>query len=298
MTMIYEIQHLTARRRSPYPSARSLSPSALAPSGRCFSYSCDIGAPRPTRSRVTYDRQQVSWLAGYRLRPPSQRFFGLQWYLWPSAIRLQLRGQPRICTRICAHRIPLVSPCGHYQSQSWHPIVLRVNGLIDLTRPGASDGRILPTRWQETLLQIDSAAMDEATRRAARESHRPAGPFIALGLFARNRIGCRKPPGFDKSLARGWQGRACVAWLIRMRPDVPEQNADMAGRNRRAGVRAGRSPGRLHGASSRVPDVVADDAITATMRGLLQHPSRRVSSSGPRESASRQRCEHRELSPH
>ena len=53
MTMIYEIQHLTARRRSPYPSARSLSPSALAPSGRCFSYSCDIGAPRPTRSRMT-----------------------------------------------------------------------------------------------------------------------------------------------------------------------------------------------------------------------------------------------------
>ena len=53
MTMIYEIQHLTARRRSPYPSARLLSHSALAPSGRCTSYSCDIGAPRPTRSRVT-----------------------------------------------------------------------------------------------------------------------------------------------------------------------------------------------------------------------------------------------------
>ena len=139
MTMIYEIQHLTARRRSPYPSVRSLSPSALAPSGRCFSYSCDIGAPRPTRSRVTYDRQQVSWLAGYRLRPPSQRFFDLQWYLWPLAIRLQLRGQPRICTRTCAHRIPLVSPCGHYQSQSWHPIVSRVNGQIVLSRERLTD---------------------------------------------------------------------------------------------------------------------------------------------------------------
>ena len=159
MTMIYEIQHLTARRRSPYPSARSLSPSALAPSGRCFSYSCDIGAPRPTRSRVTYDRQQVSWLAGYRLRPPSQRFFGLQWYLWPSAIRLQLRGQPRICTRICAHRIPLVSPFGHYQSQTWHLIVLRVNcrigfhtGLPPLLgnehrqlRRGHTDDRLMPS---------------------------------------------------------------------------------------------------------------------------------------------------------
>src|SRR4030095_16632629 len=52
-TMIYEIQHLTARRRSPYPSARLPSHSALAPSGRCTGYSCDIGAPRPTRSRMT-----------------------------------------------------------------------------------------------------------------------------------------------------------------------------------------------------------------------------------------------------
>jgi hypothetical protein len=30
------------------------------------------GAPRPTRSRVTHDRQQVSWLAGRCLEPPSQ----------------------------------------------------------------------------------------------------------------------------------------------------------------------------------------------------------------------------------
>jgi hypothetical protein len=53
MTIVYEIQHLTARRRSPYPSARLPPHSALAPGGRCFSYSCDIGAPRPTRSRTT-----------------------------------------------------------------------------------------------------------------------------------------------------------------------------------------------------------------------------------------------------
>ena len=124
MTMIYEIRHLTARRRSPYPSARSLSPSALAPSGRCFSYSCDIGAPRPTRSRVTYDRQQVSWLAGYRLRPPS-RDFSVSSGIYGRWLSAYSWGQPRICTRTCAHRIPLVSPCGHYQSQSWHPIGLK-----------------------------------------------------------------------------------------------------------------------------------------------------------------------------
>jgi len=74
-----------------------------------------------------HDRQQVSWLAGYRLGPPSQKPESFQWHLWSSAIRLQLRGQPRICTPICAHRIPLVSPFGHYRSQTWHRIVLRVN---------------------------------------------------------------------------------------------------------------------------------------------------------------------------
>ena len=43
-----------------------------------------------------------------------------QWYLWPSAIRLQLRGQPRNGLRKQAHRIPLDIPCGHYRSQPCH----------------------------------------------------------------------------------------------------------------------------------------------------------------------------------
>ena len=106
-----------------------------------------------------HDRQQVSWLTGYRLGPPSQKSKDFQWYLWSSAIRLQLRGQPRICTRICAHRIPLVSPCGHYRSQTWHLIVLRVNCrngfhpgppcLIEnkhrQLRPGHTDDRLMPS---------------------------------------------------------------------------------------------------------------------------------------------------------
>jgi len=50
-----------------------------------------------------------------------------QWYLWSSAIRLQLRGQPRIDVLAHTHRIPLASPCGHYRSQTWHLMVLRVN---------------------------------------------------------------------------------------------------------------------------------------------------------------------------
>ena len=52
-TIVLEIEHDTAQRRTHYPSARLPSQSALAPSGRCTSYSCDIGAPRPTRSRMT-----------------------------------------------------------------------------------------------------------------------------------------------------------------------------------------------------------------------------------------------------
>jgi hypothetical protein len=68
------------------------------------------------------DRQQVSWLAGCRFRPPSQKPVGPQWCYWSSAIRLQLRGQPRTCLSQQTHRIPLVSPFEHYQSQAWHRI--------------------------------------------------------------------------------------------------------------------------------------------------------------------------------
>jgi hypothetical protein len=53
MAMTAEIGHATARRRSTYPSARLPLHSAFAPSGRRTGYSCGIGAPRPTRSRVT-----------------------------------------------------------------------------------------------------------------------------------------------------------------------------------------------------------------------------------------------------
>jgi hypothetical protein len=47
--------------------------SALRPKcGRSTQLSQRTGAPRPTRSRMTHDWQQVSWLAGRCLRPPSQ----------------------------------------------------------------------------------------------------------------------------------------------------------------------------------------------------------------------------------
>lgn len=53
MAMTAEIRHATARRRTTYLSARLPLHSAFATSGRRTSYSCGIGAPRPTRSRVT-----------------------------------------------------------------------------------------------------------------------------------------------------------------------------------------------------------------------------------------------------
>jgi hypothetical protein len=112
MAMIYEIRQITARRRSPYPSARLLLSSALAPSGRYTSYSCDIGAPRPTRSRVTMTGSRFPGSRVIASDHLPRDLVHLQWYLWSSAIRLQLRGQPRICVLARTHRIPLASPCG------------------------------------------------------------------------------------------------------------------------------------------------------------------------------------------
>ena len=134
MAMTPEIRHATARRRSTYPSARLPLHSAFAPSGRRTGYSCDIGAPRPTRSRVT---MTGSRFPGSRVNASDHLPRDLvhpQWHLWSSAIRLQLRGQPRICTLICADRIPLVSPRGHHRSQTWHLTLLRVNRRISFHR--------------------------------------------------------------------------------------------------------------------------------------------------------------------
>ena len=126
-TMIAGNRQFTARRRNTTPSARLPVHSALAQSGRHTSYSCDAGAPRPTRSRMTMTGSRFpgsrvvasDHLPGNLVHP--------QWYLWSSAIRLQLRGQPRIDVLAHTHRIPLASPCGHYRSQTWHLMVLRVN---------------------------------------------------------------------------------------------------------------------------------------------------------------------------
>ena len=71
--------------------------SCLRPYGRCNKLLSPHRSTPPDAFARDHDWQQVSWLAGRRLGPPSQRFVGLQWYLWSSANRLQLRGQPRIC---------------------------------------------------------------------------------------------------------------------------------------------------------------------------------------------------------
>ena len=105
--------------------------STFRPCGRCNKLLSPHRSTPPDAFARDHDRQQVSWLAGYRLGPPSQKPESFQWYLWSSAIRLQLRGQPRICTPICAYRIPLVSPCRHDRLQTWHRTVLRVNRRID-----------------------------------------------------------------------------------------------------------------------------------------------------------------------
>src|SRR4051795_8850446 len=73
------------------PSARLPIRSAFAPGGRCNSYSCDIGAPRPTCSRVT---MTGSRFPGSRVSDHLPGDLSVpQWYLWSSTNRLQLRGQ-------------------------------------------------------------------------------------------------------------------------------------------------------------------------------------------------------------
>jgi hypothetical protein len=48
--------------------------SAVAPWRNAHRLSRRVRTPRPTRSRVTHCRWQISWLAGRRFRPPSQEY--------------------------------------------------------------------------------------------------------------------------------------------------------------------------------------------------------------------------------
>jgi hypothetical protein len=72
-----------------------------------------LGTPRPMRSRVTTTggRFPGSRVIAFDHLPRDNR---PQWLLWPSARRLQLRGQLRNCIPVIAaghaHRIPLVIP--------------------------------------------------------------------------------------------------------------------------------------------------------------------------------------------
>ena len=77
MTIIYEIQHLN---RS---TAKSLPVSAVAatfcprPKRQMLQLLLRHRSTPPDAFAHDHDRQQVSWLAGHRLRPPSQRFLSI-----------------------------------------------------------------------------------------------------------------------------------------------------------------------------------------------------------------------------
>ncbi len=66
------------------------------------------GAPRP-RSGSTWDRQ-VSWLPGHGLMHLAFPVRQDQWLNEAPAIRLQLRGQHRLCEVAPAHRFPILIP--------------------------------------------------------------------------------------------------------------------------------------------------------------------------------------------
>ena len=126
-----------------HPSARLLYHPALALGGRCTSYSCDIEAPRLMRSRMTMTGSRFPGSRVIASDHLPRDLVHPQWHLWSSAIRLQLRGQPRIDVLAHTHRIPLVSPRGHYRSQTWHRTLLRVNrrNRFDPELPSLSEDR-------------------------------------------------------------------------------------------------------------------------------------------------------------
>jgi hypothetical protein len=171
-----------------------------------------------------------------------------QWYVWSSAIRLQLRGQPRNGLPEQAHRIPLDSPCGHYHRKPWH-------------------------------LTVMASTAQSSNMRKPRHG-------TAKSVLAQPAILARLRPS------------ASFRSPCRRSTDALQQDPDLAGRYRRAGVPARQSRGPLHGASSRVSDAVANRPVTATMRGLLPYPSGRISGRSPRQSGPRKRFGHREFSPH
>ena len=72
MTMIYEIQHLTARRRSSLPVSAVAATFCPRPKRQMHRLLVRHRSTPPDAFAHDHDRQQVSWLAGHRLRPPSQ----------------------------------------------------------------------------------------------------------------------------------------------------------------------------------------------------------------------------------
>ena len=104
-----KIKTQTRGERGPSPrTTTALHPSLGTPTDH------HLGTPRPMRSHVTTTggRFPGSRVVAFDRLPRDNR---PQWLFWPSARRLQLRGQPRNCVLMHAHRIPLVIPCGNHQ---------------------------------------------------------------------------------------------------------------------------------------------------------------------------------------
>ena len=91
-------QHATARRRTPIRHSRLPLQNCLRPWRQVHRLYLPHRSTPPDAFARDHCRWQVSWLAGRRFGPPSQRPDGPQWHSWPSARRLQLRGQLRNCT--------------------------------------------------------------------------------------------------------------------------------------------------------------------------------------------------------
>jgi hypothetical protein len=96
---------------------------AFAPVAGMVSYFRRLGAPRPTRSRVT--------MTGSRF--PGSRVVASDHLPRDVSVSSGINGRQlsayscggsRGIVQDWTHRIPLVSPFGHYRSQTWHPAMM------------------------------------------------------------------------------------------------------------------------------------------------------------------------------
>ena len=160
-------------RHARWPRKSAFAPNGTDP-GRLLQRS---GAPRPAHSRMT--------MAGSRF--PGSRVTASDHLPRISAIPVALNGR-RLAAYSCGgscgfvscfaqktHRIPLISPCGHYRARTWHSSFARVNAPSLAARV---DGATVARKIGSQLKSSSASATRKARQSVAHTS--PLTPVIPV----------------------------------------------------------------------------------------------------------------------